>query len=84
MAQGFNGSAALTASGTSGNNDVGDLSFAGRLTFGQGDFSHLFGFAGEYGEANDVKCDEEFFGTYEGSYYFRPAALRLRHRSLHL
>lgn len=72
VAQGFNGSAALTASGASGNTDTGDLSFAGRLTYGQGDFSHLFGFAGEYGEANGVKDEEEFFGTYEGSYYFNP------------
>ncbi len=72
VAQGFNGSAALTATGTSGNTDEGDLSIAGRLTFGQGDISHLFGFAAEYSEANGDKDEEKFFGTYEGSYYFNP------------
>ncbi|WP_245749122.1 DUF481 domain-containing protein [Jannaschia pohangensis] len=70
VVQGLRGSAALTASGASGNTDTGELSFAGRLTYGVGDWNHLIGFAGEYGEANGVQNEEEFFAIYEGSRYF--------------
>ena len=72
VVQGFRGSAALTASGTSGNTDTGTLAFAGRLTYGVGVYNNLFGFAGEYGEANGVKNEQRFFGTYEGSRAFTP------------
>lgn len=72
VVQGFRGSAALTASGTSGNTDTGDLSLAGRLTYGQGSWNHLVGFATEYGESNGVNNEEEFFATYEGSRFFNP------------
>ncbi|MGB3555521.1 MAG: DUF481 domain-containing protein [Jannaschia sp.] len=72
VVQGFRGSAALTASGASGNTDTGDLSFAGRLTYGVGSWNHLIGFAGEYGESNGVNNEEEFFAIYEGSRYFTP------------
>ncbi len=70
VAQGWSGSFALSASGTSGNTDNGELSGAGRLTYGIGDWSHLFGFAIEYGEANGQKSEEKFFATYEGTRYF--------------
>jgi putative salt-induced outer membrane protein len=70
VAQGFKGSFALTASGTSGNTDTGEVSGAGRLTYGVGDWNHLVGFALEYGEANSVKNEEKFFATYEASRYF--------------
>ncbi|WP_376870505.1 YdiY family protein [Albirhodobacter sp. R86504] len=70
--QGWGGSFALSASGTNGNTDNGELSGAGRLTYGMGDWSHLVGFAVEYGEANGEKNEEKFFGTYEGSRYFTP------------
>jgi len=70
VAQGFKGSFALTASGTSGNTDTGEVSGAGRLTYGIGDWNHLVGFAVEYGEANGVKNEEKFFATYEASRYF--------------
>ncbi|MGC1494183.1 MAG: DUF481 domain-containing protein [Sulfitobacter sp.] len=70
VAQGFKGSFALTASGTSGNTDTGEVSGAGRLTYGVGDWNHLVGFALEYGEANGVKSEEKFFLTYEASRYF--------------
>lgn len=72
VVQGFRGSAALTASGASGNTDTGDLSVAGRLTYGQGAWNHLIGFAAEYGEANGINNEEEFFATYEGSRFFTP------------
>jgi putative salt-induced outer membrane protein len=71
--QGFRGSIALQASGASGNTDTGDLSGAGRLTYGVGDWSHSAGFAVEYGETNGVKSEEKFFGTYEASRYFTPS-----------
>lgn len=72
VAQGWKGSFALSASGTSGNTDNGEISGAGRLTYGVGDWNHLFGFAVEYGEANGIKSEEKFFGTYEASRYFTP------------
>ncbi|KIN72154.1 DUF481 domain-containing protein [Sulfitobacter guttiformis] len=70
VAQGWRGSFALSASGTSGNTDEGDLSAAGRLTYGIGDWNHLVGFAAEYSEANGTTSEEKFFATYEGSRYF--------------
>lgn len=70
VAQGFRGSFALSASGASGNTDTGELSAAGRITYGVGDWNHLFGFAAEYGEANGSKSEEKLFATYEGSRYF--------------
>lgn len=70
VAQGWRGSFALSASATSGNTDTGELSGAGRVTYGVGDWNHLIGFAVEYGESNGVKSEEKFFGTYEGSRYF--------------
>lgn len=72
VAQGWRGSFALTASGTSGNTDTGELSGAGRLTFGVGSWNHLVGFAVEFGEANGVRNEEKVFGTYEASRYFSP------------
>jgi putative salt-induced outer membrane protein len=72
VAQGWRGSFALSASGTSGNTDTGELSAAGRVTYGVGDWSHLIGVAVEYGESNSIKSEEKFFGTYEGSRYFTP------------
>lgn len=72
VAQGWRGSFALSASGTSGNTDNGELAGAGRLTYGIGDWNHLVGFAVEYGEANGIKNEEKFFGTYEASRYFTP------------
>ncbi len=70
--QGWRGSVALTGSASTGNTDVGDVSAAGRLTFGHGPYSHTFGLAFEYGEANGVKNEEKFFAIYEGSRYFTP------------
>jgi putative salt-induced outer membrane protein len=72
VVQGWKGSFALTASGTSGNTDTGELAGAGRLTYGVGDWNHLVGFAIEYGEANGIKNEEKFFATYEASRYFTP------------
>ena len=70
--QGWRGSAALTASGASGNTDTGKLQAAGRLTYGINDWSHTVGLAVEYNEANGVKNEERFFSVYEGNRYFSP------------
>ncbi len=70
VAQGWRGSFALSASGTNGNTDNADVTGAGRLTYGIGNWNHLVGFAIQYGEANGQKSEEKFFGTYEGSRYF--------------
>lgn len=70
--QGLRGSLALSGSVASGNTDTGDVSLAGRMTYGVGSFNNTFGFAAEYGEANGVKDEEEFFAIYEGSRYFTP------------
>ncbi len=72
VAQGWRGSLALSANGTSGNTDTGELAAAGRLTYGIGDWNHLGGFAIEYGESNGIKNEEKFFATYEGSRQFTP------------
>ena len=70
VVQGWRGSFALSASGTSGNTDTGEVTGAGRLSYGVGDWNHLFGFALEYGESNGTKSEEKAFLVYEGSRYF--------------
>ena len=68
--QGWRGSVALSADATSGNTDTGELSLAGRVSYGIGAWSHSAGFAAEFGEANGVRNEEKFFATYEGNRYF--------------
>ena len=70
--QGWRGSFALQTSASSGNTDAGDLSGAGRVTYGIGPWNHSFGFAAEYAEANNVQNEETLFVTYEGSRYISP------------
>ena len=70
VAQGWRGSLALTASATSGNTDNGELSLAGRLTYGVGDWNHLFGFAGEFARTGSVSTEEKIYGVYEANRYF--------------
>ncbi|CUH15862.1 Putative salt-induced outer membrane protein [Jannaschia seosinensis] len=70
--QGFRGSIALRASGTDGNTETADLSGAGRLTYGIGNWSHSFGIAAEYGESDGDTDEEEIYATYEGLRAFTP------------
>lgn len=70
--QGWRGSLALTGSSTSGNTDTADLSIAGRLTYGVGDWNHTFGIAAEFGQENNVRSEENIFAVYEGNRYFTP------------
>ncbi|MHA6346403.1 DUF481 domain-containing protein [Roseivivax sp. CAU 1761] len=68
-AQGWTGSVSLGFSGTTGNTDTADLSFAGRFRYGAGPWNHTFGFAGEFAEDNDVRNKEEVFATYDVNRY---------------
>lgn len=68
-AQGLSGGLALGLTATSGNTDTADLSIAGRLRYGNGPWNHMFGFAFEAAEDNDVRNKEEAFMTYEANRY---------------
>lgn len=46
------------------------MTSTGHLTYGTGDWNHLFGFVIEYGEASGQKSEENFFSAYEGTRYF--------------
>ena len=70
VAQGFRGSIAATAAATSGNTDTGDLSLAGRLTYGAGAWTHSMGVAAEYGRDGGVDNKKDLFATYEANRYF--------------
>ncbi|MCG6904240.1 MAG: DUF481 domain-containing protein [Rhodobacter sp.] len=72
VVQGFRGSFALTASAASGNSDTGELSAAGRLSYGVGPWNHSIGLAAEYGESGGVQNEEKFFATYEANRSFTP------------
>lgn len=68
--QGWRGSLAYSASSVDGNTDTGEISLAGRLTYGVGKWSHNIGVAAEYARAGAKTTDEEFFATYEANRYF--------------
>lgn len=70
--QGWRGSVALQTSATSGNTNNRDVSGAGRLTYGIGDWSHELGFAVEFGRSEGVTDEEKFYATYEANRYFTP------------
>ena len=72
--QGLRGSAALSFSASNGNTDTGELSAAARLIYGIGEWSHSFGLAAEFGEANGTRNEEKLFATYEGSRAFTDRA----------
>lgn len=72
VVQGFRGSFALTGSAATGNTEANELSVAGRMNYGIGDWNHSFGVAAEFGEAAGVTNERKFFATYEGSRYFTP------------
>lgn len=63
--QGFSGTLAITGSASSGNTENVDLSGAGRINYGAGLWTHSLGFGMEYGEANEVKNEEQIFATYD-------------------
>ena len=70
FAQGWTGSLSLGYSATSGNTDTSDLSFGGRFRYGNGDWNHTLGFAGEFGDDGGVRSKEELYATYDVNRYF--------------
>ena len=58
---------AVTGASNSGNTSGTDLTFAGRLTYGQGLYTHLFGFGGTYTITEGDRTESSAFGIYEGS-----------------
>lgn len=68
--QGWTGSFALGGSATSGNTDTSDITFAGRMRYGSGDWNHTFGLAGEYSEDNSVTSKKQLYATYDANRYF--------------
>lgn len=70
---GWSGSLSASLSATSGNTDTADVSVGSRLRYGAGPWNHTLGFAVEYGEANNVKNEEEVFATYDVNRYFSDA-----------
>lgn len=63
--QGWTGSVALGFTATSGNTDTSDLSLGGRFRYGQGLWSHTFGFAAEFAEESGTETREDVFVTYD-------------------
>ena len=59
------GSVSMTYSGATGNTDTQDFAAGGRYTIRRGDWTHGFGFAFGYGEANSVKNEENAFMVYD-------------------
>ncbi len=75
FAQGWSGSFALGGSynsGTleSGDDQTGDIIFAGRLRYGAGDWNHTFGIAGAYSESDGEADTNQIYGIYDGNRYF--------------
>ncbi len=68
--QGWRGSMAFSASATDGSTDTGEISLAGRLTYGTGAWNHFLGVAAEYGRTGSTTTEKEFFATYEANRYF--------------
>lgn len=66
--QGFRGSVFASGSASSGNTDTADLGVGARFTIGQGELSHTFGFAAEYGENDDTRSENRVFGIYDLNY----------------
>ncbi|SEQ61826.1 DUF481 domain-containing protein [Thalassovita taeanensis] len=70
VVQGWRGSLAFSASSSDGATDTGEISMAGRMTYGTGAWNHFVGVALEYGQTSGTTTDKEFFGTYEANRYF--------------
>jgi hypothetical protein len=72
VAPGFQGSVALTGSGSWGNTDTADLGIAGRFTYGADPVNHSFSFGVEYGEEDDERSRNRILGVYDLTYDFSP------------
>lgn len=67
---GLSGSASLSYSGQSGNNEGQDFTVGARLRFAEGRMVQTIAFAVDYSEAASVKTKEDVFFVYDANYYF--------------
>jgi putative salt-induced outer membrane protein len=66
---GLSGSASLTYSGKTGNNESQELSAGARLRFAQGQVVQTIGLALDFADDDGVKTKEDVFGVYDLNYY---------------
>lgn len=67
---GLSGSASLSYSGKTGNNESQEFSAGARLRFAQGQMVQTIGLALDFADDNGVKTKEDVFGVYDLNYYF--------------
>ena len=67
---GLSGSASLSYSGSTGNNESQEFSAGARLRFAQGQIVQTIGVALEFSDEDGVTSEEEIFGVYDLNYYF--------------
>ena len=67
---GLSGSASLSYSGSTGNNESQEFSAGARLHFAQGQVVQTIGVALEFSDEDGVTTEEEIFGVYDLNYYF--------------
>lgn len=66
---GLSGSASLSYSGSTGNNESQEFAAGARLRFAQGQIVQTIGVALEFADADGVTTQEEIFGVYDLNYY---------------
>jgi len=67
---GLSGSASLSYSGKTGNNESQEFSAGARLRFAQGQIVQTIGVALDFADDNGVTTKEDVFGVYDLNYYF--------------
>ena len=67
---GLSGSASLSYSGKTGNNESQEFSAGARLRFAQGQVVQTIGIALDFADDNGVTTKEDVFGVYDLNYYF--------------
>lgn len=67
---GLSGSASLSYSGSTGNNESQEFSAGARLRAAQGQVVQTIGVALEFSDEDGVTTEEEIFGVYDLNYYF--------------
>lgn len=67
---GLSGSASLSYSGQTGNQDTQDLTVGARIRHSTGTFVQTIGVALEFSEADGTKTQQDVFGVYDANYYF--------------
>jgi putative salt-induced outer membrane protein len=67
---GLSGSASVSYSGKTGNNESQEFSAGARLRFAQGQLVQSIGVALDFADDDGVKTKEDVFGVYDLAYYF--------------